>query len=153
MSEFQSEQQDQEQHNTLENSITMKNGGNFYFDVQVKQVRAWFSAFTGKEKVYVNDVLVSSKWSLGRVSSHSFTIDDVRYTLKIGLRSWLDMFQGAFIAELYRGEVLIDQDEICIGDDKKNCKPFSWKQFALLFIAGLMVGWLIGSLLTKIFGA
>lgn len=148
MSEFQSEQQDQEQRNTPENSISMTNGGNFYFDVHGKQVRVWFSSFSGKKQIYVNDTLVSSNRSWRKMSSHEFTIDGARYKVRLGVRSWSEAFKGIYIAELYREQQLIDQDEICFLGDRSADKPFSWKQFtwelAPWLIAGGLIGFLVG---------
>ncbi|WP_423185433.1 hypothetical protein ACO1PK_09705 [Alishewanella sp. d11] len=157
MTNLNSEQTNSEQNNIPESSLTVMNGGNFYFDVNGQQVRVWFACFSGAEKIFINDKLVSRKRSWRKLSTHQFTLDGESYTLKVGVRSWSEAFEGIYIAELYRGEQLIDQDEVHFLHEYDDLKShFSWKacfkELLPLVIIGGFVGYLVGYfILAKIF--
>ena len=152
MSEFNSEQPHNEERNIPESSLSMTKGGNFYFDVKGNQVRVWFSSFSGGEKIYLNEALVSTKRSWRKLSTHEFAIDGERYAVKVGVRSWGDAFKGIYISELYREQQLIDQDEILLIGDRETGKAFSWKRFLWELTPWIVVGGLVG-FLVGFFGA
>lgn len=148
MTNLNSEYSNNEQNKVAESSLSMKNGGNFYFDVRGQQVRVWFSCFSGGEKIYVNDELVSSKHSWRKMSTHHFKLQDENYTVKVGVRSWAEAFKGIYMAELYREKQLIDQDEVNLLGTSKEKKPFTWqgliKELLPFAIVGGVVGFLVG---------
>ncbi|MCL4410071.1 MAG: hypothetical protein M1473_11460 [Firmicutes bacterium] len=133
-------------------SLSMSGGGNFYFDVRGHQVRVWFSSFSGAEKIYLNDELVSTNRSYRKMSTHTFQVDGETLSLKVGVRSWGDAFRGIYVAELYRGEQLIDQDEIILfAEEQKGEKPkqSTWRWITSLLI-GLVVGYGVGYTFAKL---
>ncbi|MCH8502596.1 MAG: hypothetical protein LAT77_11885 [Aliidiomarina sp.] len=138
--------------NSPKSSLSMSNGGNFYFDVRGLQLRVWFSSFTGAERIYLDDELVSSNRSYRKMSTHTFQVDGEAYALKVGVRSWGDAFRGIYVAELYRGEQLIDQDEIILfAEEQKGEKPkqSTWRWITSLLI-GLVVGYGVGYTFAKL---
>lgn len=137
---------------TPKSSLSMSNGGNFYFDVRGQQLRVWFSSFTGAERIYLNDQLVSSNRSYRKMSTHTLNIEGESYSLKVGVRSWGDAFRGIYVAELYRGEQLIDQDEIVLfaeDETAKKPKQSTWRWVASLLIGGV-VGYAVGYTFAKL---
>lgn len=133
-------------------SLTMTGGGNFYFDVHGQQLRVWFSSFSGAERIYLNDQLVSSNRSYRKMSTHTLNIEGESYSLKVGVRSWGDAFRGIYVAELYRCEQLIDQDEIVLfaeDETAKKPKQSTWRWVASLLIGGV-VGYAVGYTFAKL---
>ncbi|WP_126764643.1 hypothetical protein [Aliidiomarina iranensis] len=145
--ENKSENQQEGNRNMPESSLKMFKGGNFYFDVNGQQVRVWFSSFSGKEEIYVNEALVSSNRSWRKISEHAFHLEGETYRVRVGVRNWSEAFKGIYIAELYRGKELIDEDEInMIGDAKE---PFSWRKFGIGLLPWLIGGFIVGFLGSK----
>ena len=57
--------------------LVKKSGYNFYFQEGDNQIACFGSFFTGKEEVYVDDDLVSTKRSFGFKSVHQFELQDL----------------------------------------------------------------------------
>jgi len=65
-----------------ENSVGYGDGYHFYFDIDDDLIHAHGSAKSGKESIYVNDKLVTSKRSFRRKSCHTFKIANCNYEIE-----------------------------------------------------------------------
>lgn len=65
-------------------------GYKFYFQEGDNQIACFGSYVSGKEEVYVNDELVSTKRSLGFKSVHSFMIEEHTYSVVYKLSNILN---------------------------------------------------------------
>lgn len=137
-----------ENSNMPESSLKILKGGNFYFELNGQQLRVWFSSFSGKEEIYLNEDLISSKRSWRKINTHEFTVAGQTYRVRVGVRNWNEAFKGIYIAELYRGKELIDEDEIMMNQDAKD--PFSWRKFSIGLVPWLIGGFIVGLLSSKL---
>lgn len=129
-------------------NVSLSRGGNAYFDIKGHLVRVWFSIWTGEEHVYVDDARVSRTFSWRLVSTHHFEIDGEPYRVELGFNKISDFFFGRYFVRLYSGSELIDQDWISVSGHK--AERSSWASYLILFVAGLLVGFLIGGSLIAI---
>lgn len=136
--------------NMPESSLEVLKGGNFYFDLNGQQLRVWFSSFSGKEEIYLNEELISTNRSWRKMSTHEFHFAGEFYRVRVGVRSWGEAFKGVYVSELYRGEQLIDQDEIVLFQDEQTKEPFSWTKFAIGLVPWLIGGFIAGFLTSKL---
>lgn len=61
----------------------------FVFPVEGCTIRAWGSAGSGLERVYLDDTIVSERRSAGRVSIHTFEFAGQTYDIEFRVRSML----------------------------------------------------------------
>ncbi|MFT5923702.1 MAG: hypothetical protein ACI9LE_000687 [Paraglaciecola sp.] len=62
-----------------ETDLTKKRGYKFYFQADDNQIACFGSYFSGKEEVYINDELVSSKRNFGFKSVHELELEGTKY--------------------------------------------------------------------------
>ncbi len=85
-------------------SPVIRNGYNFHFEFNGMSFRAGGSSVSGKEFVYVNDELVSSKRSQSTLSEHEFSVDGHNYKLEFEV---LDKVKGELACRLYCDEKMV----------------------------------------------
>ncbi|MGE6448406.1 hypothetical protein [Pseudoalteromonas tetraodonis] len=108
---------------------TKKLGYKFYFQDGDNQIACFGSYFTGKEEVYINDDLVSSRRSVNIKSSHKFDFENSRYQVKFDM---LNILTGRLECTLYKDqEVLAKQVQSSLPSDPKK---------AAFFILGCALG-------------
>ncbi|MFT6285234.1 MAG: hypothetical protein ACJAXM_001717 [Arenicella sp.] len=122
----------------MQNNIlnTKKLGYKFYFQDGDNQIACFGSFFTGKEEVYINDDLASSKRSVGFKSKHKFKFAENDYQIEYEMKNILT---GRLTCTFLKNKHLIKQQEQTsisfIKDPKK----------AVLLIGGcFLVGFLSG---------
>ncbi|MBL1140799.1 MAG: hypothetical protein HND53_02100 [Proteobacteria bacterium] len=82
----------------------IRNGYKFQFEFNGLSFRAGGSSVSGKEAVYVNDELVSSKRSQSTLSEHEFSVDGNNYKLEFEV---LDKSKGELACRLYCEDKLV----------------------------------------------
>ena len=108
---------------------TKKLGYKFYFQDGDNQIASFGSYFTGKEEVYINDDLVSSRRSVNIKSSHKFGFENSQYQVKFDM---LNILTGRLECTLYKDqEVLAKQVQSSLPSDPKK---------AAFFILGCALG-------------
>jgi len=108
---------------------TKKLGYKFYFQDGDNQIACFGSYFTGKEEVYINDDLVSSRRSVNIKSSHTFDFENSQYQVKFDM---LNILTGRLECTLYKDqEVLAKQVQSSLPSDPKK---------AAFFILGCALG-------------
>jgi hypothetical protein len=115
---------------------TKKLGYKFYFQDDDNQIACFGSLFTGKEEVYINDDLVSSKRSLGLKSKHQFEFAEMDYQIEYAMKNYLT---GRVECTFFKNKQLVEQQ------DQSLISLFKDPKKAILFIGGcFLVGFLSG---------
>jgi diaminopimelate epimerase len=110
-------------------------GFNFKFNTEGHEVHAWGSAKSGKEKVYVDGKLVSSKWSFTKKSLHTFTVNNISYELEFNMVSLLT---GELHCILIRKGVHVETQKQ-VAKFTANKRLMKWRIF-LWFVIGFAFG-------------
>ena len=121
-----------------ESNISLTKGFTFSFEDDGNSIDAWFSAFSGLEKVYVNGVLVCSQRNFSRNSKTTFKIGTNEYSIDINAKSLL---KGPFICTLNRNGQAYKRQKLLFPKPKKRAKISSLLTSFLIF---LVVGTLFG---------
>ena len=88
--------------------ISLHKGGNFIYILNGIKIKFWISLYNGIEKLYVDDILVSKKWSFKKNSEHPFTLNGFDYKVSIFT---LHRAKYHFKIFLMKGnEVIIEQE-------------------------------------------
>lgn len=89
-------------------NISLHKGGNFVYFLNGTKIRFWISLYNGMEKLFVDDHLVSKKWSFRKNSDHHFTLNNIDYKVRIYT---LHRAKYHFKTFLMKGvEVIIEQE-------------------------------------------
>lgn len=127
---------------------TKKFGYKFYFQDGDNQIACFGNYFTGKEEVYVNDELVSSKRSMGVKSKHQFEFDGTRYQVVFEMKNILS---GRLECTFYKNKQSVEQQEqtpIALLKDPKKALLF----IGACFLVGLISGYILIASLSLIMG-
>ena len=76
----------------------------FIFQEEGHTIKVWVSSFSGKEKVYLNNELVSDKRSVGLKSEHDFMIDGVNYSVHFEVKN---LIKGKLLCSLVKNKIII----------------------------------------------
>lgn len=118
-----------------------------YFEHNGHSIVVWFSTYSGKEKVYVDDELVSDARSWRLSNKHVISIGASSCEIKVSVKGWKNLFLGIYSVYFYVEGELVDQDELefmkYLGKGHKK-KPFSWKRFVFTLIPFLVAGYFVG---------
>lgn len=110
---------------------SIKNGVWFVFPLEQHMIRAWSSSFNGKERIYVDDVIVAEGRSFRATSKHSFSVGDRNYTIRFGAR-----LRKGLTCELAEGDRVLKAYSVRFGEEK-NVSFTSW--MAIVFLAGAIL--------------
>lgn len=113
---------------------TKKLGYKFYFQDGDDQIACFGAFFTGKEEVYINDELVSSKRNSKCVSTHTFNFAGCEYQIKFAMQNILT---GRLECTLLKAEKIVAQQTQC-------SLPSDPKKAALFIIGCSLVGAVFG---------
>jgi hypothetical protein len=86
----------------LEGTVSFRKGFSYSFAEGEHTIDLSCSAVNGKEKLYVDDVLVSKKWSFRRKSIHQFSIGDDSYEVELHV---VNMLTGETHCTLIKNDV------------------------------------------------
>lgn len=122
-----------------------------HFEHLDRAIKLWFSTFSGKEKVYVNDELVSEGRSWRFKNIHRFTYQGTNYEVEVGVDGWRGLLSSIYKIELRADGQRIDQDEIdymaSMGakgkDGKFSIAKFLWSLLPF-FVVGGVIGFIVG---------
>jgi hypothetical protein len=107
------------------------------FEDEASQIEAWFSNFSGLEKVYVNGELVSSQRTLSKDSTNTFKIGENEYSTNLHTAS---LFKGPSICTLCKnGNVYRRQKLRFPSSDGKKFKSQFLSYFIFFFVMGIVV--------------
>lgn len=117
-----------------------RNGYSFSFEDEGNSIVAWFSALTGKEKVFANKELVASQRNLNKNSTNSFEIGENKYTTKIEIKSLL---KGPFICQLLKNEMAIKKQKLVFPQPKPSILS-GWSGLLIYLLVGFSIGTIAG---------
>lgn len=80
-----------------EKAFSLMKGYSFSFEDEGKEIKAWFSALSGLEKIYVDGELVSSQRNISTNSSNNFKIGPNEYSTNMKVVS---LIKGPFVCTL-----------------------------------------------------
>lgn len=119
--------------------VSLKHGYWFYFDDEGAQIAAHGSALSGKETVFVDREISSSKRCYKRTSTHDFQYQGHNYQVVFFVES---MLKGTLSCSLYKDGKLVSATS-----KSYPMKSFSWKTFLPAMAVGAICGfsavWLI----------
>jgi hypothetical protein len=127
---------------------TKKFGYKFYFQDGDNQIACFGNYFTGKEEVYINDDLISSKRSQAIRSKHKFEFAGTRYQIVFEMKSILS---GRLVCTFYKNKQLLEQQEqtsLALLKDPKKAVLF----IGGCFLVGLSSGYILIAFLSLILG-
>jgi hypothetical protein len=111
--------------------VSLKHGYWFYFEDEGSQIVAFASALSGKEVVFVDDEIVSSRHNFRLKATHSFEHKGHQYELIIALEN---LFKGTINCSLQKDGGLLN----------KTSKSFHQRSLKKLFLVSLCIGALCG---------
>jgi hypothetical protein len=117
---------------------TKKFGYKFYFQDGDNQIACFGSFFTGKEEVYINDDLVSSKRSMGFKSKHQFEFARQSYQIEYAMKNILS---GRLECTFFKNKQLMEQQEqtsISLLKDPKKAVWFIGGNFVVGILSGIV---------------
>lgn len=120
-----------------------------FFDSGEHTIKIVASFVSGREQVYVDEILVSEKRTFRYSSVHTFQIDQQAAEIRVRVVS---IFKGPYIIEFWLAGELIDSDEWDfprIMAQLKNAQQQMplWKKLRMFFVFGIcggVVGALVG---------
>lgn len=113
-------------------------GYSFTFDDDGREIKAWFSVFSGKEKVFVDGNLISSKRTFSRDSSHKFSIGNDNYSTHMDAVSH---FRGPLLCTLCKNGKEMKRQKLFLPTLKNNMRKRSL--FYLLFYSVLFIAFAV----------
>ena len=125
---------------------TKKLGYKFYFQDGDDQIACFGSYFTGKEEIYVNDDLVSSKGGMGVSSKHSFEYAGNTFQVSFDMQNILT---GKLVCTVFKNQQRFSESQqtSLISNPKASLKVIAWS-----FFGGLVGGYLLIALLELLLG-
>jgi len=121
-----------------EKIFSLRKGFTFSFEDEGNTIDAWFSAFSGLEKVYVNGDLISSQRNLSTDSTNSFNVGANEYSTNLNVASLL---KGPFLCTLSKNGDAYRRQRLLFPKAKPSSK---WKSFLVSFLLFLVLGILFG---------
>jgi hypothetical protein len=111
--------------------VSVKHGYWFYFEDEGTQIVVFASALSGKEVVFVDDEIVSSKHSFRLKATHSFEYKGRQYEVIIAMENLL---KGTINCSLQKDGVLLN----------KTSKSFHQRSIMKVFLVSLCLGVIFG---------
>jgi hypothetical protein len=117
-----------------EKYLISKSGYKFYFQEGDNQIACFGSFFSGKEDVYINDDLVSTKRNFGFKSVHKFEFEGTKYSVIYELKNAIS---GKLDCSLLKGNMQIatQSQSLFSENPKKAAITVLW-----CFIVGFAFG-------------
>ncbi len=119
-----------------EKAFSFLNGYSFTFTEGDDQIVAWFSAFSGKEKVFVNGALISEQRNYSTDSTNTFTIGENSYSTNLLVKN---IFKGPFVCTLFKNGKEHKRKKLIFPTPTKNKKSFFLYLVFFIFI-GILFG-------------
>ncbi|MBA6250733.1 MULTISPECIES: hypothetical protein [unclassified Colwellia] len=133
----------------LEGTISFREGFNYSFIEGDHTVYLNCSAVNGKERLYVDDVLVSGKWSFRRKSIHHFSIGADSYEVELHV---VNMFTGETHCTLIKNDVHVKTIKKALKKSRQLSKDKLWWYIPYCFLAGGLLGFLLAKVFFMLFG-
>ena len=121
---------------TINKSFNFIKGYSFSFEDEGSHIEAWFSSFSGLEKVLVNGKLVSSQRNFSKHSSNLFKVGENEYSTSLQVESLL---RGPFVCTLSKNGKAYKKKKLTfsrtVSGDKKAPVILRFLFYVLLGVA------------------
>ena len=118
--------------------VSLGKGYWFYFDDNGTPITAFGSAVSGREKVFVDDELVSSKRNWRFSTHHDFTWNDTPYRVEFKVTDWRT---GELTCSLSKDGTLVSTATKAYATSEKAA--FSWRSLLLSVLYGGIFGFAV----------
>ena len=119
------------------NQFSFLKGYTFSFEDDGQSVDAWFSAFSGLEKVFINGKLVSSQRNFSKHSRNNFSIGTNQYHTSLDVTS---LFKGPFTCTLFKNDQEIKKQRLVFPRKTGKSKYSFFIILAICFMVGAGFG-------------
>jgi len=123
---------------TQNDSFSITKGCFFIFEDNGNQIKAWFSALSGKETIFVNNVIVSTGKNYSRNSVSKFRIKNDNYSISLIVKSFI---KGPFVCTLSKNEKPFKRKSLIFNNSiRKNNKKYFFYSTILYIVIGIILG-------------
>ncbi|KKO48677.1 hypothetical protein VT06_10265 [Arsukibacterium sp. MJ3] len=133
----------------LEGTVSFRKGFNYSFIEGDHIIYLNCSAVNGKERLYVDDVLVSGKWSFRRKSIHHFSIGADFYEVELHV---VNMFTSETHCTLVKNDVHVKTLKKALNKSRQLSKDKIWWYIPYCYLAGGLFGFLLAKVFFMLFG-
>ena len=116
----------------MEKAFSFRKGYTFSFEEEGNAIDAWFSAFSGLEKVYLNGELVCCQRNLSTDSTNSFYIGAKEYSTNLNAVSVL---KGPFVCTLSKNGKEYKRQKLVFLNSNSSLKDLHYISRMSFFIA------------------
>ena len=116
--------------------FSLLNGYAFNFKYQDHDIKAWFSALTGAEKVYLDGELVASQRNLKRVSQNTFAVDGTSFSTSMSAEN---IFKGPYTCTLLKEGNAIKKQHLTFPSTNSS-KIVTTLRFIFYVVMGYLFG-------------
>jgi hypothetical protein len=133
----------------LEATISFRKGFDYSFTEGEHTIHLNCSAVNGKERLYIDDKLVSKKWSFRRKSIHTFTIDADHYEVELNV---VNMLTGGTHCTLIKNDVHVTTLKKALKKSRQLTKDKILWYLPSCFVVGAVSGFLAVEVFFMLFG-
>jgi hypothetical protein len=133
----------------FQGTVSFRKGFNYSFTEGEHTVYLNCSAVNGKERLYVDDALVSKKWSFRRKSIHQFSMGDDLYEVELHV---VNMLTGETHCTLIKNGVHVKTLKKALKKSRQLSKDILWWFIPSCFVAGALCGFLAVNVFFMLFG-
>lgn len=121
---------------TTRKSFSFFRGYSFSFKTEGCYIEAWFSSFSGLEKVFVNGVLVSSQRNFSKDSTSAFKIGENEYSTTLQVKNLL---KGPFVCTLSKNGTAFKRQRLVFPQENNQSRKVPYLfQFLLFILLGIV---------------
>lgn len=130
---------------TVSTRSVLSRGFWFYFEHKGHRIAVHNSAWTGRERVYVDDELVATTLSFRTRSRLPFMLDDEPLAVELRV---VDLWTRPRVeCLLFDGETLLAHERLAYSTSHKTSVQYALLMGAVMGGAGVLVGYAVGKLL------
>ncbi|WP_019030119.1 hypothetical protein [Colwellia piezophila] len=133
----------------IDETVSYREGFSYKFEDAGNVINVRCSSISGKETVYVNEVLVAEKRSFRRKSSMVFNIGGDRYEIEFNV---VDMLKGETHCTLIKNDLHVKTIKKALLKKNQISGKNGWLKVSLIFVFGLISGYLLMDYLLIFFG-
>jgi len=133
----------------FDGTVSFSKGYDYSFEEAGHTIRLHCSAINGKEHLYIDNELVSKKWSFRRKSIHEFTIGEDHYEVELHV---VDMLIGETHCTLIKNDVHVKTLKKALKQSRQLSKDKLWWYIPSCFLIGGISGFLFVKVIFLLFG-
>ena len=133
----------------LDSTVSFRKGFSYSYRDNDHDIHLQCSAFSGKEYLYVDDKLVSEKWSFKRKSIHQFTLGDDLYEVELHV---VNLLTGETHCTLIKNDVHVKTLKQALKKSRQLTKDKIWWYIPSCFLVGAIAGFVSVKFFLMMFG-